>query len=135
MIKKLFITALITTSLCVMAYAEIVKRVGTYTAAGYTASMPSNGARAVTYQISMASTDSVDTLIVSLEGSLGAATNSGWSSLSAGNDNITIIDPARIDSVFFIRYDGLIPNTRLNIRKFVGHTVKSITVDFLQENK
>lgn len=130
----MFVMSLIVLSVSAIAYGEIVKRLGGYNNEGATTSVGGSGAKAVTYQISFASTDSIDTLTVHLEGSLVSYTNSGYSNLDTDGAVITIINPASTDSTFFIRYDGMMPYTRLYFDKIVGHSNPIVTVDYMLEN-
>jgi len=134
MFRKLLVICLVLGTVSTIAYGEIVKRLGGYNNEGATTSVASNGAKAITYQISFASTDSIDTLTVHLEGSLVSYTNSGYSNLDTDGATISIINPASSDSTFFIRYDGMMPYTRLYFDNIAGHSSPIVTVDYMLEN-
>jgi hypothetical protein len=101
------------------AYSQQVFTVGTYHGTGPTLTIFGRGAPSIVYQVLPYG---IDSLFVKLEGTMDSATY-GFTNLSASqNDSITFYITKR-DTMFFIRYDGEMPMTRVRICRIVPDTV------------
>lgn len=106
-------------SLLTYAYAQQFFAVGTYHSTGPTLTIFGHGAPSIIYQVLPYG---IDSLFVKLEGTMDSATY-GFTNLSASQNDSIMFYVTKRDTMFFIRYDGEMPMTRLRICRIVPDTV------------